>query len=309
MEAHGPGDVLTFAYGFRANMKFTPAQIRELAEDAHFPAENLEKVLRLRELLIEFHKHAVLHRKLVLKGGTALNLFYLNLARLSVDIDLNYIGAIDRESTLKERPEILKAVEQISSGLGYKLRDGVDDYALREWYLNFTNHAGRPDRIQVEINSLMRACALPAQELNAAAIRNASPCRYLVLSIEELFAGKTKAMIDRHHPRDLYDLYRFSNARLSHDAELLRKLTVLFASTMDRDLRTYHMDRFKALTRKKSNGFSIRCSAPMIGRLSSKCYRPLQRSSHPCSITNGNPPTRSDGLRKIPAGTPVPQTT
>ena len=110
-------------------MKFTPTEIRELAENTRFPAENLEKVLRLRELLIEFHRHTILKGKLVLKGGTALNLFYLNLARLSVDIDLNYIGHIRG--------------------------------ALREWHLNFKNHASRSDRIQVEINFLMRTCALP----------------------------------------------------------------------------------------------------------------------------------------------------
>jgi predicted nucleotidyltransferase component of viral defense system len=223
VEAHGAGDVLTFAHEFRANMKFTPTQIRALATNSQFPPENLEKVLRLRELLIEFHKHGVLKGKLVLKGGTALNLFYLNLARLSVDIDLNYIGNIDREAAIKERTEIVKAIEQISGGLGYKLQNGVDDYALREWYLNFTNHTGAPDRIQVEINFLMRACALAPQELDAAAIGDAPPCRYLVLALEELFGGKTKAMIDRHHPRDLYDLYRFFIAGLTHDAELLRK--------------------------------------------------------------------------------------
>ena len=117
-------------------MKFTPTQIRALATNSQFPPENLEKVLRLRELLIEFHKHGVLKGKLVLKGGTALNLFYLDLARLSVDIDLNYIGNIDREAAIKERTEIVKAIEQISGGLGYKLQNGVDDYALREWYLN-----------------------------------------------------------------------------------------------------------------------------------------------------------------------------
>lgn len=232
-------------------MRFTPAQIRELAQSTGFPPENLEKVLRLRELLIEFHRHSVLKGKLVLKGGTALNLFYLKLARLSVDIDLNYIGHVDREAALKDRPEICKAVEQIARGLGYQLQNGVDDYALREWYLNFTNSAARPDRIQVEVNFLMRACALPPQELSAATMADAPPCRHLVLSLEELFAGKTKAMIDRHHPRDLYDLYRFSGAGLAHDAELLRKLTVLFASTMDRDLRTYQMDRFKALDQKE----------------------------------------------------------
>jgi len=128
-------------------MKFTDAQILELADSTKFPADNLEKVLRLRELLIEFHKHSFLRGKLVLKGGTALNLFYLNLGRLSVDIDLNYIGHVDREPTLEDRPEICKAVEQITTGLGYQLQKGVDDYALREWYLNFTNYAARPDRI------------------------------------------------------------------------------------------------------------------------------------------------------------------
>ena len=232
-------------------MKFTPTQIRELAENARFPVENLEKVLRLRELLIEFHRQTILKGKLVLKGGTALNLFYLNLARLSVDIDLNYIGHVAREATLKDRPEIVKAVEQIAAGLGYQLQNGVDDYALREWHLNFKNHAGRSDRIQVEINFLMRACALTPQERDAVSIGDAAPCRYLVLEIEELFGGKTKAMIDRHHPRDLYDLYRFSMAKLPHNPELLRKLAVLFASTMDHELRTYHMDRFKVLGQKE----------------------------------------------------------
>jgi predicted nucleotidyltransferase component of viral defense system len=101
-------------------MKFTPAQIRELATNTRFPAENLEKVLRLRELLTEFHKHTYLRGKLVLKGGTALNFFYLNLTRLSVDIDLNYIGHIDREATLRDRPEIARAVEQVFTGLGYR---------------------------------------------------------------------------------------------------------------------------------------------------------------------------------------------
>jgi hypothetical protein len=73
-------------------------------------------------LLIEFHKHSVLHGKLVLKGGTAVNLFYLDLVRLSVDIDLNYIGQLDREGMLQERPEIVKAVEQVSLALGYKVQ-------------------------------------------------------------------------------------------------------------------------------------------------------------------------------------------
>ena len=41
--------------------------------------------------------HPFLKERLVLKGGTALNLFFFDLPRLSVDIDLNYIGQLDRQ--------------------------------------------------------------------------------------------------------------------------------------------------------------------------------------------------------------------
>ena len=59
-----------------------------------------------------------------------------------------------------------------------------------------------------------------------------------------LMAGKLKAMIERGHPRDVYDLYQFARARVRHDAELLRKFTVLFASTLNRDLREYKPERY-----------------------------------------------------------------
>ena len=84
-------------------MKFDAAYLQRISHETGFDAVNLEKVLRIKRLLIEFHSHPFLKDRLVLKGGTALNLFYLELSRLSVDIDLNYIGALDRERMLQER--------------------------------------------------------------------------------------------------------------------------------------------------------------------------------------------------------------
>src|ERR1700732_4323764 len=118
-------------------MRFDSTRFPAAAKSTGFDAGNLEKVLRLRELLNEFQRHSFLRGKLALKGGTALNLFYLGLKRLSVDIDLNYIGHVDRDGMLAERPDIIKAVEQIATGLGYKLQNGLDDHALREWYLGY----------------------------------------------------------------------------------------------------------------------------------------------------------------------------
>jgi predicted nucleotidyltransferase component of viral defense system len=155
-------------------MKFDAAQITRLARDTGFLADNLEKVPRLRELLIELHKHPFLKGKLVLKGGTALNLFYLGLARLSVDIDLNYIAHVGRDATLRERPDIIKAVEQVASGLGYKLQNGTDDYALRERYLNYENHTGNP--IESKLKSIS-SCGLVRSRQGYSPPRLSPACR------------------------------------------------------------------------------------------------------------------------------------
>ena len=90
----------------------------------------------------------------------------------------------------------------------------------------------------------MRVCALPPIVRKAASIGDEKACEFSVLAVEELFGGKTKAMIDRRHPRDLYDLFRFGKGRPDHDPDLMRKLAVLFSSTMDRDFRTYGIERF-----------------------------------------------------------------
>ncbi len=97
----------------------------------------------------------------------------------------------------------------------------------------------------------MRACALVPKVRAAAALAGAPHCQFLILETEELFGGKIKAMIDRRHPRDLYDLFRFTKTNLKHNAKILRKLAVLFASTMDRDFRTYAIDRFDAIDPKE----------------------------------------------------------
>ena len=228
-------------------MRLEATYINEIARASGFDPANLEKAIRLKELLFEFHRHPFLSTRLVLKGGTAINLFYLDLARLSVDIDLNYVGQIERGPMLDEKPRLVQAVNQVCRGLGYKVQVGTDEYALLELYLGFANHAGRSDQIEVEINFLMRTCALPSEQRTAARLGNEQPSTFSVLAIEELFAGKIKAMVDRRHPRDLYDIFRFARLGAKPDSEFLRKLAVLFCSTLDRDFREYDLGRCAAI--------------------------------------------------------------
>ena len=78
-----------------------------------FPLETLDKVIHLIELLNAFRSHPFLKDRMVLKGGTALNLFVFDLPRLSVDIDLNYVGSADREVMLAEKEKVEQAITAI----------------------------------------------------------------------------------------------------------------------------------------------------------------------------------------------------
>ena len=58
-----------------------------IAKEQGFIRDNLEKVMRLVEILNYFHDSPLLSKSLVLKGGTAINLTVFQLPRLSVDIE------------------------------------------------------------------------------------------------------------------------------------------------------------------------------------------------------------------------------
>ena len=81
-------------------MRISNERLVELADQTGFRFDMLEKAIQLLGLLEALQNHPTLKGKLALKGGTALNVFYLDIPRLSVDIDLNHFGASSREDML-----------------------------------------------------------------------------------------------------------------------------------------------------------------------------------------------------------------
>ena len=79
-----------------------------------FQPKTIDKVERLFDLLEEMQRHPVLKGKLAMFGGTAINLFMLDIPRLSVDIDIAYIGAVDKSGMLSERKKIEHSIEDVS---------------------------------------------------------------------------------------------------------------------------------------------------------------------------------------------------
>lgn len=95
-------------------MTLSREALDNLAGSSGFPQDTLEKVSYLLTLLNVIAEDDFLKQRLVLKGGTALNLFFFDLPRLSVDIDLNYVGTADRTTMLADREQVGKLLTGIT---------------------------------------------------------------------------------------------------------------------------------------------------------------------------------------------------
>ena len=94
-------------------MRISLERLEAEAESTGFRPDVLERVAHLLALLESLNSHPFLRGKFALKGGTALNLFLFDVPRLSVDIDLNYVGSESRDGMLEERPQIEEAMRAV----------------------------------------------------------------------------------------------------------------------------------------------------------------------------------------------------
>jgi transcriptional regulator with XRE-family HTH domain len=100
-------------------MAYSKQYLSSLSKENLFLEGNLEKALRLLDVLDFLFSDSALSPKLVLKGGTAINLIYAGLPRLSVDIDLDYVGALNAETVKKDRTGIFASIESHLMSDGY----------------------------------------------------------------------------------------------------------------------------------------------------------------------------------------------
>ena len=137
-------------------MKFSKSEILSVTKSTGFREEIVEKVLHLLNLLNSMNSHPFLKRKWVLKDGTALNIFYFDLHRLSVDIDLNYIGAVIREDMMIDRPKFEQAVQAVFAREGFITKRVPDEHAGGKWRLSYKSFKGQSGNLEVDLNFMFR---------------------------------------------------------------------------------------------------------------------------------------------------------
>jgi predicted nucleotidyltransferase component of viral defense system len=210
-----------------------------------FRTESLEKVIRLLDVLEGIRSHPFLKSRLALKGGTALNLFVLDVPRLSVDIDLNYIGTAEREPMLAERPQVELALQAVCGRLGLQTRRVPGEHAGGKWQLTYMGVDGRPGTLEVDVNFLLRTPLWPPGSADSRRIGSFGVSGVPMLNLHELVAGKLAALFGRSASRDLFDV-RGLLAAGPFDTERLRLGFVSYGGMSRRDWREVSLDEVQA---------------------------------------------------------------
>jgi predicted nucleotidyltransferase component of viral defense system len=168
------------------------------------PANPYHRQLRL---LVEVLPFVAKEECFGLKGGTAINLFFRDLPRYSVDIDLAYLPG-------DAYPAAMKAIEAALKRIAERLSSGSPSFHVAlgkgepEGPVDTLTVGDAAAEVKVEVNPVLRGTVHPAEEIEARARvqREFGFVAARVLSREDVYAGKLVAALDRQHPRDLFDV-------------------------------------------------------------------------------------------------------
>ena len=205
-------------------------ELEKVARETGFIRDNLEKVIRLSNILEFLISNDNLKGKVVLKGGTAINLTVFDMPRLSVDIDLDYCCNSDKDTMMTDRAVIGQEILGHMQSNGYTLHpSSKNTHALDSWVFSYLNAGGNRDNIKLEINYMMRVHILEPLTRKTSIPFIEGVDVYTVAPLE-LFGSKIKALVERAAPRDLYDINRMIKENIFKDdqMDMLRKIVVFY---------------------------------------------------------------------------------
>ena len=215
--------------------------LQRIAAETRLPAATLEKVLRLLDVLQAIAEDRDLKTRMALKGGTALNVFHLRLDRLSVDIDLNYVGAVDRAAMEADRPLVDEALLRLLEAQGYQVRRQPPGHAGGKWVARYSSALGGGASIEVDLNYMARGPLFGVQTMTSTPLGGVSATEIAVLDLHEVVAGKLVALLDRRAARDLFDARRILETQ-TLDWSLVRVGVLAWGAAGRRDWREASLD-------------------------------------------------------------------
>ena len=184
-----------------------------------------EKYLKQVKLVVDVLQFVATESCFALKGGTAINLFYNNLPRLSVDIDLTFLGFEKRDIAIDNIKSALNRIVDRLKAKGYTAKiqgNGVEKKITC---------ANSETIIKIEPNYIIRGYVKKPELMTVCEnIEDAFGFAEIqVISKPELYGGKICAALDRQHPRDLFDIHNYlKNHEI--DEDIIKGFVVMLLS-------------------------------------------------------------------------------
>lgn len=209
--------------------------------------------LRTARLLTQVAPSVFVDDTFALKGGTAINLYYRDLPRLSVDLDLVY-----RDHTVP-REEALERITAAIRAMSGRLRSRGFTVSAPATVSGETKLVVRRDdlTVKVEVNTVLRGTVGPVRtgELTARASDLLQADLDLpVTSLEDTYGGKLAAAMDRQHPRDLFDVREL----FAHEGitPAIRRAFVVYVASHNRPVHELLFPRIKDITLEYDGAFA-----------------------------------------------------
>lgn len=216
-----------------------PAMVRRVAAETGFREEAVEKALYLAAILERLSGHPDLRGSWVLKGGTALNLCHLDVPRLSVDVDINYIGHRDLEAMKAARPVFERAVVACCEREGCQVRRAPEEHAGGKYRLRYAGGVSGTGTLELDVNFVQRVPMFDPEDRRVRFPPDAGGRPVPVLTFEELAAGKLTALLMRAAARDAFDAWQLVQRVPDLSARpTLRMAFVVQAAMARADVRT-----------------------------------------------------------------------
>ena len=251
-------------------MQYNRVTLGKQAKELGFVRDTFEKVCRLDKILQFLSSDPYIAGKVVLKGGTAINLTMMALQRLSVDIDLDYIGSNDRGQMLAEKEEIRNLINRHMKANGYQLSLKSKSYhALDSLVYDYLNSGGAKDNLKIEINYMLRCHILEVQQREIRLPWQEEKNSVLCVNPIEIFGTKIVALLTRAAARDLYDVHNMIRFNLFDKGEIeLLKQCVAFYSAVgaERAPAGYSFQNVGNITQQK-----IKTDLYPVMRLGDRC--------------------------------------
>lgn len=194
----------------------TRARLVAIAASAGVAPEVIEKDYALSWVLWGLFRRSSLRESLVFKGGTCLRKCYVGDYRFSEDLDFTAVAVVDEDACLTEVRLACEEVAQ-TTNLDFDVErlsvhtlvnaGGEANLQGQLFYSGPRQSSHARIKLDISLNESLVARAEERQLLHvyddAPEVATAVPC----YSLNEIFAEKMRALLQRNRARDLYDVW------------------------------------------------------------------------------------------------------